>query len=161
VRTTSSHETMPVNSTHPEYDASAAEWLRARNVLAGEDAVKAAGERYLPRLDSQTDDELAAYRRRASFFNATARTADGYIGLIFRRPPFVKLPEDGGGMQSTSTGPCGVDPAASSGLSSRNLVRVSALLSAGCRVYLQCHGGAPTGFSAREARQAPLSKISR
>ena len=52
---------MPVNSTHPDYDASAAEWLRARDVLAGEDAVKAAGERYLPRLDSQTDEEFAAY----------------------------------------------------------------------------------------------------
>ena len=62
-------------------------------MLAGEDAVKAAGERYLPRLDSQTDEEFLAYRSRASFFNATARTADGYIGLIFRRPPFVKTPE--------------------------------------------------------------------
>src|ERR1039457_6779427 len=38
---------------------------------------------------------------------------------------------------------------------------VSAPLSAGRRVYLQWHGGAPTGLSARDARQAPLSKISR
>jgi hypothetical protein len=89
---------MPVNSTHPEYDASAADWLRARDVLAGEDAVRAARERYLPRLDSQTDDEYAAYGRRASFFNATSRTAEGYIGLIFRRPPFVKIPEGGAGV---------------------------------------------------------------
>ena len=65
---------MPANSTHPDYDASAAEWLRARDVLAGEDAVKAGGERYLPRLDSQTDEEFLAYRKRASFFNATSRT---------------------------------------------------------------------------------------
>lgn len=63
--------------------------------MAGEDSVKAAGQRYLPRLDSQTDDEYAAYKERASFFNATARTAEGYIGLIFRRPPFLKLPEEG------------------------------------------------------------------
>ena len=89
---------MPVNSNHPDYDACATEWLRARDVLAGEDAVKAAGERYLPRLDCQTDDEFAAYRGRASFFNATARTADGYIGLIFRRPPFVKTPEPSAGV---------------------------------------------------------------
>ena len=84
---------MPVNSTHADYDASAASWSRARDVLAGEDAVKAAGERYLPRLDSQSDEEYFAYRNRASFFNATARTAEGYSGLIFRRPPFVKAPE--------------------------------------------------------------------
>jgi len=64
--------------------------------MAGEDAVKAAGEKYLPRLDSQTDEEFAAYVERASFFNATARTAEAYLGLIFRRPPFVKLPGDGG-----------------------------------------------------------------
>ena len=84
---------MPVDSTHPDYDANVTAWLRARDVFAGEDAVKAAGVRYLPRLDSQTDDEYAAYKARASFFNATARTADGFVGLIFRREPTVKLPE--------------------------------------------------------------------
>jgi hypothetical protein len=89
---------VPVNSTHADYDASALEWSRARDVLSGEDAVRAAADKYLPRLDSQTDDEFAAYRKRASFFNATARTADGYVGLIFRRPPFVKVPESDDGV---------------------------------------------------------------
>jgi hypothetical protein len=84
---------MAVDSTHLDYDANAAAWLRARDVFAGEDAVRAAGIRYLPRLDSQTDSEYAAYKARASFFNATARTADGFTGLIFRRAPTVKLPE--------------------------------------------------------------------
>jgi Domain of unknown function (DUF4055) len=92
--------TMPVNSTHLEYDAALPAWLRARDVIAGEDAVKAGGGRYLPRLDSQTDDEYAAYKSRAAFFNATARTAEGYLGLIFRRPPFVKLPEGGSALGS-------------------------------------------------------------
>jgi hypothetical protein len=86
---------VPVNSTHAEYDAGAAAWSRARDVLAGEDAVKAAGERYLPRLDSQSEEEYCTYRNRAAFFNATSRTAEGYSGLIFRRPPFVKTPESG------------------------------------------------------------------
>jgi hypothetical protein len=84
---------MPVNNTHPDYDASLPDWLRARDVLAGEDAVKSAGEKYLPRLDSQSDEEFLAYRKRASFFNATARSAEGFVGLIFRRPPFIKIPE--------------------------------------------------------------------
>ena len=85
---------MPVNSTHPDYDATSEAWSRARDVIAGEDSVKAAGVLYLPRLDSQSDDEYAAYKERASFFNATARTAEGYVGLIFRRPPFIKTPEN-------------------------------------------------------------------
>ena len=84
---------MPVNSTHPEYDENLVAWSRARDVISGEDAVKSAGVRYLPRLDSQTDEEFAAYRERASFFNATSRTAEGYVGLIFRRPPFLKIPD--------------------------------------------------------------------
>ena len=85
---------MAVNSTHPDYDA-ARRWSGRGRVmcLAGEDAVKAGGEKYLPRLDSQTDEEFAAYVKRASFFNATARTSEAYLGLMFRRPPFVKLPE--------------------------------------------------------------------
>jgi hypothetical protein len=70
-----------VSSVHADYDATAAAWQRARDVLAGEDAVKAGGERYLPRLDSQNDQEYSAYRCRASFFNATARTAEGFVGL--------------------------------------------------------------------------------
>jgi len=89
---------MPVNATHPDYDFGLPGWLRARDVLAGEDAVKSAGEKYLPRLDSQTDEEFLAYRKRASFFNATARSAEGFIGLVFRRPPFVKVPESQSGV---------------------------------------------------------------
>jgi hypothetical protein len=55
-------------------------------VLAGKDAVKSAGKKYLPPLDSQTEEEFLAYRKRASFFNAAARSAEGFVGLIFRRP---------------------------------------------------------------------------
>src|SRR5712691_5064319 len=84
---------MSVDSTHPEYDAALPTWSRARDVLAGEDAVKAAGEKYLPRLDSMSEEEFSAYRKRAAFFNATARSAEGFVGLIFRRPPFIKVPE--------------------------------------------------------------------
>jgi hypothetical protein len=84
---------VPVNSTHPDYDANVVAWQRARDVFAGEDAVKAAAEKYLPRLDCQDDKEYLAYKNRASFFNASARTADGFVGLIFRRDPTFKLPE--------------------------------------------------------------------
>jgi hypothetical protein len=89
---------MPVQSTHPEYDASLPAWLRARDVIAGEDAIKAAGIKYLSRLDSQTDDEFNAYKARATFVNATARIADGYTGRIFRREPTVKVPETSAGI---------------------------------------------------------------
>jgi hypothetical protein len=81
------------NSTHAAYDAAAPQWSRARDVLGGEDAVKAAGTKYLPRLDSQNDDEYAAYKGRASFFGATARTLQEYLDLVFRRAPAVGAAE--------------------------------------------------------------------
>ena len=84
---------MPANSTHPDYDANLTTWLRARDVIAGEDAVKAGGTKYLPRLDSQSDNEYLGYKSRACFFNATSRTCDGFLGLLFRRDPEVKLPD--------------------------------------------------------------------
>src|SRR6185369_16706168 len=77
---------------HPEYLSSLPDWLMARDILAGERRIKAAGEKYLTRLTDQSDDEYEAYRRRATFFNATARTAEGYLGLVYRRPPTIRLP---------------------------------------------------------------------
>ena len=65
---------MAVTSTHLDYDANAAAWGRARDVIAGEDTVKAAGEKYLPKLDAQSSEEYLAYKARASFFNAVGRT---------------------------------------------------------------------------------------
>ena len=94
---------MPVDSTHPDYDANLPAWLRARDVFAGEDAVKSAAEKYLPRLDCQDDKEYLAYKNRASFFNASARTADGFVGLIFRRDPTFKLPDAGSGVGDALT----------------------------------------------------------
>lgn len=84
---------MPVNSTHPAYDAQLPSWLRLRDVLAGDEAIKRAGEKYVPRLDSQSDEEFRAYVERGFFYNATARTVSGYIGMIFRREPVLQLPQ--------------------------------------------------------------------
>lgn len=44
--------------SRPEFSLTA--WLRARDVLAEEDAVKGGGQKYLPRLDSQTEEEFAS-----------------------------------------------------------------------------------------------------
>jgi hypothetical protein len=90
---------VPVNSTHPEYDANLPGWLRARDIFVGEDAVKAA-DKYLPLLDLQDDKDYLAYKTRASFFNASARTADGFVGLIFRHYPTFKLPGTNNGVSA-------------------------------------------------------------
>src|SRR6478736_5726053 len=91
---------MSIGSTHAEYGAHVAEWSRARDVLAGEDAVKAAGEKYLPRLDSQTDEEYRAYKARASFLGVTSHTLEEYLVLVFRRAPATKLEACPNGLQA-------------------------------------------------------------
>jgi hypothetical protein len=77
------------------YDQFADSWQRVRDVLAGEDAVKDSGVRYVPRLDTQTNDEYGDYLARGFFYNATSRTVAGYLGMIFRREPVVNQPKAG------------------------------------------------------------------
>ncbi len=75
---------------HVEYCAFSENWRRAREIIAGEDAIKAAGERYLPKLPDQEPDEYRAYIARTKFLNATSRTCEGLHGMIFRKPPTIE-----------------------------------------------------------------------
>lgn len=77
---------MPVDTKHPDYLLYSDRWLRAREVISGEDAVKQAGERYLPKLGGDAEDEYKAYKDRSDFFNATGRTLAGFKGMAFRKP---------------------------------------------------------------------------
>jgi hypothetical protein len=86
---------MSVESQHPEYEANQDWWRTLRDVMSGERAIKSAGQRYVPRLEGQNDVEFRAYVDRGFFYNATARTVSGYLGMIFRRDPAVKLPDGG------------------------------------------------------------------
>src|SRR5688572_26848787 len=84
---------MPIDTQHPEYLVAYPYWSRARAVLAGEEAVKRAGTKLLPQIDGHSSLEYDAYKKRANFFNATARTLNGYVGMVFRREPSTVLPE--------------------------------------------------------------------
>lgn len=84
---------MPVDTKHPDYITFADKWLRAREVAAGADAVKAAGERYLPKLSGDNTEEYDRYKNRADFYNGTARTVTGFKGMVFRKPVELKEAE--------------------------------------------------------------------
>ena len=84
---------MPITDQHLEYAAALPVWLRHRDVLRGEDAVKARGPVYLARMDGMSDEDYRAYVQRACFFNATARTAAGMVGMIFRRDARTSIDE--------------------------------------------------------------------
>lgn len=83
---------MAVNNEHEEYKRFSSIWQKCRDLIAGEEAVKARGEEYLPRPSGQSTAEYEGYKKRSVLFNATGRTGDGLSGLIFGLPPQVKVP---------------------------------------------------------------------
>jgi hypothetical protein len=83
---------MPADSKHSSYEHGAAKWARCRDAVAGQDAVHAAGEKYLPKLKDQEKADYEAYKCRATYFNATGRTLDGLVGMVFRKAPVVVMP---------------------------------------------------------------------
>lgn len=83
---------MPINSTHPLYDAAITPWQRCRDVYQGEDAVKAAGKKYLPQPGGLNGEEYDAYKQRALFYEALGRTIDGFVGAVSRKDPTINVP---------------------------------------------------------------------
>lgn len=91
---------MPVNTTHPDYDAYLPYWQRMRDAAAGEDAIKQRGLAYLPvpsgMADSVHPEQSPAYRNyisRARYPEAVSPAIEGMSGLMGRKPPSVDLPE--------------------------------------------------------------------
>ena len=83
---------MPVDTKHPQYQRMENIWKKARDVIAGQEAIHQAGELYLPKLSGQKDQDYKNYLRRALFYNATQRTLDAMSGLLFRKDPKVQVP---------------------------------------------------------------------
>jgi len=85
---------MPVNSTHPQYDAHIALWKKCRDVMDGSETIKLRGTDYLPILSGMTTDEYNAYKNRALFYGMTAKTVSALVGMSTAREPLLKYPED-------------------------------------------------------------------
>lgn len=68
-------------------------WQRCRDTVSGQDAVHAAGVRYLPKLKDQTDEDYKAYVTRSLFYNATWRTIAALSGMLFRKAPELECSE--------------------------------------------------------------------
>lgn len=85
---------MPINTAHPLYEANLRRWKKCRDAYEGEEAIKQAGEKYLPKVDpGQSAEEYIAYKRRALFYDAVARTADGFAGAVSRKEHVVAVPD--------------------------------------------------------------------
>ena len=85
---------MPVDTPSPEYEAALPRWQRCRDCFEGSDAVKARATAYLPMLEGHhgSSQKYDAYKTRAVFYNATARTVAGLLGSVFRATPSWTFP---------------------------------------------------------------------
>lgn len=86
---------MPIDTIHADVTNAQEDWSLVRDCLAGQRVVKEAGDKYLPKLKDQEPEEYDAYKERAIFVNATGRTHEAIMGLIFRKPPAMELGEVG------------------------------------------------------------------
>jgi hypothetical protein len=89
----------PVSVNHPDYKKAMDRIRRVRDACKGSDAIKDAGEEYLPRLSGHKrgpagDAKYAAYLKRALWYNATRRTRIGLSGAATLRPPKTTVSDD-------------------------------------------------------------------
>ena len=90
-----------VKTTHPEYDKRFEQWKIMRDVIEGDDAIKRAGEKYLPRpstaheiFDCYELKQYEAFKNRSIFTNYTAQIKDCLHGMIENRPAKIDVPDN-------------------------------------------------------------------
>lgn len=89
-----------ITSTHPDYNEWSPIWELMRDSSKGEPAIKAKGEKYLPKKSGikaikdrrKQQDAYDAYRFRAEFPDIVAPTIRGSVGLIHSKDATIKLP---------------------------------------------------------------------
>ena len=89
---------MPVNSKHPDYEKAFPVWTLCDDFIAGTRAVKAKGEKYLPRPNPDDTSRTALkryenYKDRAVFYEYSSKIVNKYLGLAFKQDPMVEIAE--------------------------------------------------------------------
>ena len=88
------------DSTHPSYDEFYPLWVEMRDSNAGETAIKAKGETYLPMpngMKQMADGGIAAYsayKMRAVYPEISSTTIKSFSGIINKKLPFIKVPTE-------------------------------------------------------------------
>ena len=90
-----------VQTTHPEYAKRFKQWKIMRDVMEGDDAIKGAGEDYLPRpstahecFDKYELMQYESFKNRSIFTNYTAQIRDCLHGMIESRPAKIDIPQN-------------------------------------------------------------------
>ena len=81
-----------VRTKHSEYTEMLSQWKKCRDVFAGTEELREHTTEYLPELTDEPPSAYQARLNRTVLYNATYRTIQGMIGMVFRRPPVAECP---------------------------------------------------------------------
>lgn len=86
---------MSVDYKHRDYEANEEKWIKIRDAIKGQDAIKSKRETYLtkPNPDDTSAENAVRYNnylKRAVYFNVVKRTLDSLVGTAFRRYPTLE-----------------------------------------------------------------------
>jgi hypothetical protein len=92
---------MSITATHADYDKHIETWNKLDDVCGGQEVIKEANEKYLPKpsMFTSTKDpdgkaRYAEYKMRAIFPGVTSRTLASHIGLAFGKTPVFNHPSE-------------------------------------------------------------------
>lgn len=96
-----------LSNVHPEYQCMESAWTQMRDCWSGQQAVKSAGQRYLPATSGMVEDGMVedglsgngkgalaynAYLTRALFHSFVSDAVDTMLGMIWNKPPLYEIP---------------------------------------------------------------------
>ena len=70
------------------------DWTLVNDCFAGTRAVRDKGTAYLPQNPSEFQDDYNTRLNQANFWNASKRTRDGLVGMVFRKNPVLAQPSE-------------------------------------------------------------------
>ena len=79
------------------------EWKRNRDMIEGERSIKAESAVYLPRDAGLDDEQFRNILLRTPFTPGASRVHEGLMGLVFRKPPITKAPDQFEPLMATIT----------------------------------------------------------
>lgn len=87
---------MPVSSKHQQYVSWESRWKTIRDCDEGEEAVKNAGTRYLPKPSGHKNNQDAyeAYIARAVYTDVLRKTISSSVGIVMRKDTLFDLPKE-------------------------------------------------------------------
>ena len=76
------------------YEDQMPDWTLVNDCFAGTRAIRDKGNEYLPQNPSEFQDDYNTRLSQANFWNASKRTRDGLVGMVFRKNPVLAQPSE-------------------------------------------------------------------